>query len=141
MMTSGFDQFIFHYQVVETDLDTFGHVNNARYLSIFELARWQFITERGFGIDRIQQGQKGPVVLGIDIKFKRELKNRDRITIKSQTISIADKIMVLQQQMIKEDGSVSCEANFTVGYFDMRERKLIKPDQDWLNAIGVQARD
>src|SRR5579864_8644527 len=31
----------------ESQLDSFGHLNNARYLELFEQARWDVITERG----------------------------------------------------------------------------------------------
>ena len=36
--------FIYHTQIKEKDLDTLGHVNNAKYLELFEEARWDFIT-------------------------------------------------------------------------------------------------
>ena len=48
---------VFEQSIVirEEHLDTFGHVNNARYLEIFEQARWDFITDNGFGLDYIEQ--------------------------------------------------------------------------------------
>ena len=42
------------YQLVirEQHLDTFGHVNNAKYLEILEEARWDLITGNGYGLMR-----------------------------------------------------------------------------------------
>ena len=37
----------------EAHLDTFGHVNNAKYLEVLEEARWDFITRNGYGLDEV----------------------------------------------------------------------------------------
>lgn len=132
---------IFEYQVLirENHLDSFGHVNNAVYVQLYEEARWDFITKNGFGLDVVQQHQKGPVLLDLQVRFKREIKNRELIKITSQTIEIRNsKIMKLEQKMFKADGKIASEALFTVGFFDLKERKLINAEPEWLIAIGVK---
>lgn len=132
---------VFEYEVLirEFHLDSFGHVNNAAYVMLYEEARWDFITKNGFGLDYIQKHQVGPVILDLSVRFKREIKNRERIKITSKTIEIiGPKIMVLEQNMIKEDGKIASEAKFTVGFFDMKARKLIDANPDWLKACGVK---
>lgn len=131
----------FEYEVLiqEFHLDSFGHVNNAVYVELYEEARWDFITKNGFGLDYIQKHQMGPVILDLQVRFKRELKNRERIKIVSCTKEIVSpKIMVLEQTMFKPDGKVASEAIFTVGFFDMKERKLVNSSPEWLKAIGVK---
>lgn len=133
---------IFDYEVIirECHLDSFGHVNNAVYVQLYEEARWDFITKNGFGLDVIQREQKGPVLLDLQVRFKRELRNREKIIITSQTKEIvSSKIMVLEQKMLNAAGKVASEALFTVGFFDMRERKLIDAGADWLKAVGVKS--
>jgi YbgC/YbaW family acyl-CoA thioester hydrolase len=135
------DNLVFHYEVLirEMHLDSFGHVNNAAYVMLYEEARWDFITKNGFGLDYIQENQTGPVILDLSVRFKRELKNREKIVIKSHASEIiSPKIMVLEQSMIKEDGKVASEAKFTVGFFDMKERKLVNAPPEWLRACGVK---
>lgn len=135
------ENFFFEYEVLirEMHLDSFGHVNNAAYVMLYEEARWDFITKNGFGLDHIQEKQVGPVILDLSVRFKRELKNREKIIIKSKTLEIVSpKIMVLEQYMIKEDGKVASEAKFTVGFFDMKERKLVNASPEWLKACGVK---
>lgn len=130
----------FEYDVLilEKHLDSFGHVNNAAYVQLYEEARWDFITRNGMGLDRIQLQQIGPVVLGIDVKFKKELKNREQIKIRSQTKELLNsKIMILHQCMLKPDGKIASEAIFTVGIFDMKERRLLDVTDEWLKAVGV----
>lgn len=132
---------IFEYDVVirENHLDSFGHVNNAVYVQLYEEARWDFITKNGFGLDVIQRDQVGPVLLDLQVRFKREIKNREQIKIISQTKEIiSSKIMMLEQKMLKADGKVASEALFTVGFFDMKARKLIEPSPSWLHAVGVK---
>ena len=132
---------IFEYdvQIKEIHLDSFGHVNNAVYVQLYEEARWDFITKNGFGLGVIQREQVGPVLLDLQVRFKREIKNREFIKIQSQTREIiSSKIILLEQKMINSDGKIASEALFTVGFFDMQERKLITPPQEWLAAVGIK---
>ena len=66
---------VFEYDLLiqEFHLDSFGHVNNAIYVELYEEARWDFITKSGFGLDYIQLHQKGPVILDLKVRFRREL--------------------------------------------------------------------
>lgn len=134
------DNTVFEYELLiqESHLDSFGHVNNAVYVELYEEARWDFITKNGFGLDYIQQHQKGPVILDLKVRFRRELKNRERVKILSQTVKVSGKTMVLEQSIIKADGKLSSDAVFTIGFFDLKERKLIDPNPEWLKACGVK---
>lgn len=40
--------------------------------------------------------------------------------------------------MYKEDGKIASEAKFTVGLFDMKERKLTEGTPEWLHAVGMR---
>ncbi len=131
--------FKYRLQILEHHLDSFGHVNNAVYLQILEEARWDFITKKGFGLDVIKKIQKGPVILEIKIKFKRELKNREWIEIHSQAVEpINDRMYVLKQEIFNADGKVMTEVFLTIGFFDMVLRKLLVPEKEWLRAIGLE---
>ena len=123
--------------VSEAHLDSFGHVNNARYLALLEQARWDLITERGFGIEAIRSSRTGPTILEINIRFLRELGAREVIVIRTEMLSYERKIGKLRQQMLKRDGSVACEAVFTIGLFDVEKRRLVEPTPAWAHAIGL----
>jgi YbgC/YbaW family acyl-CoA thioester hydrolase len=135
------DNTVFEYEVLirEFHLDSFGHVNNAAYVMLYEEARWDFISKNGYGLDVIQKHQMGPVILDLSVRFKRELKNRDKIKITSRTVEvISSKIMMLEQMMINSDGKVASEAKFTIGFFDMKARKLIDATPEWMKAVGIK---
>ncbi len=123
--------------ISEAHLDSFGHVNNARYFELLEQARWDLITERGFGIDIIRSSRTGPTILEINIRFLRELKPRDVVVIRTEMISYEKKIGKLRQQMLKGDGTIACEAIFTIGLFDVDRRRLVEPTPAWAYAVGI----
>ena len=125
-------------RISEAHLDSFGHLNHARYFELFEQSRWDIITERGFGIDVIRRTQTGPVILEASAKFLRELAPRETVVIRSELLSYERKIGKMRQQMIKADGEVACDATFVFGLFDMAKRRLIDPTPEWAYAVGLE---
>ena len=121
----------------EQHLDTFGHVNNAKYLEILEEARWDLITRNGYGLAEVMRRRIGPTILEINLKFQRELRLRQAITIKSWVESYRKKVGRMMQQMWDAEGNLCCEALFVIGLFDLTARKLIAPTPEWMQAMGV----
>lgn len=122
--------------IKEVDLDVYGHVNNATYLVYFEEARWDFITKNGYGLKKIQETGLGPVILEMNVKYQKELCLRDEVVIESKPLSYHKKISKLSQVMLR-GGEVCCTAEFTIGLFDLKMRKLILPTDDWLKGFGI----
>ncbi len=131
-------EFRFEFEVKESHLDTFGHVNNATYLTLFEEARWDLITANGYGLRHIQKIQQGPIVLGVEVQFRRELLLREKVIIVSKVLNYEGRVSKMQQTMVKADGKDACIAVFSFGLFDMKVRKLIPPTEEWLRAIGLK---
>lgn len=136
-MTHDHSKFTYPIQIKEHHLDTFGHMNNATYLEILEEARWEFITSRGYGLEKIQETGLGPTILEINIKFKKEIRLREHINIESQLVSVNGKIARLKQVIRNSNNEIACEADFTLAFFDMRARKLVSLPPEWLYAIGA----
>lgn len=127
-------------EILEQHLDTFGHVNNAVYLQLYEEARWDFITKNGLGLKQILESKIGPVLLDVHMTFKSELGNREKIKIISQARSeMRNKfVMILDQKMVKENGKIASTLTLSVGMMDLKARKLISPSAEWLKALGVE---
>jgi|SRR5690606_21516353 len=123
--------------IQETHLDTFGHVNNATYLQIFEEARWDLIDGRGYGMDKIRETGLGPVILEAHVKFRRELKNRTRVVIRSQLVEHDEKIGKLRQRAFSlgEKEELACDALFTIALWDIHARKIVSPTPEWARAV------
>lgn len=128
---------IFAYDLVvkEFHLDTFGHVNNATYLQIYEEARWQFITENGYGLEKIKATGLGPVILEIKIRFVKELRLREKITIHSQTGEYNGRVGAIKQWITDAEDNICSDIELKIGLFDTHKRKLVEPTEEWLNAV------
>lgn len=138
----------FSSAIHEGHLDTFGHVNNAKYLELFEQARWDWITSGGYGLTKIEQTRQGPVVLECTLSFRRELTNRTPILIRSWIEKFGPKVSTVRQdlELRAEPGSstpdgrvVCCSATFTMAFFDLTTRRIIEPTPEWRRALGLGA--
>jgi thioesterase III len=125
----------------EQHLDTFGHVNTAKYLEILEEARWDLVSRNGYGLEEVLRRRIGPTILEINLKFQRELRNRQPIVIKTWMDSYTGKIGRVGQEIRDAEGNLFCEALFTIGLFDLTARKLIPPTPEWLRALGLTESD
>jgi acyl-CoA thioester hydrolase len=125
-------------RILESHLDTFGHVNNAAYLQILEEARWDLITRNGYGLEEVHRRRIGPVILDVRLRFVKELRNRAAIVIRSWTESYSGKIGKFAQQILDDAGEVCCDALFTIGLFDLDARRLIRPTPEWVAAMGLR---
>lgn len=127
--------------VLEQDLDTFGHVNNTIFLQYFEKARWQICTEQGYGLKEVHDTGVGPVILELNVKFKKELKLRDQICIESEVLSYGRAVAYYQQQLFKvnpqEEKELCADALFTFALFDLKARRIVPPTEKWIRAIGL----
>ena len=121
----------------ESHLDTFGHVNNATYLEIFEEVRWDIITERGYGLAEIRKQKLGPVILEINLKFKKEVTLRENVTIRTWVTKHEKKITTMRQIILNEKGEEACIADFVISLFDLKERKLVEPTPEWKKALAL----
>lgn len=131
----------FEYPVLirESLIDSFGHMNNAKYLELFEEARWEIINNRGFSVREIIKNGLGPVVLEVNMRFQKEIRLREPIKIFSEVEPMASqgKTMTMVQTMVNEKGDVCCTARFVFGLFDLKSRRLVSPTPEWSRAIGV----
>lgn len=123
----------------EFHLDTFGHVNNATYLSLYEEARWELIEGGGFGLAKIKELGMGPVILDLHLTFKRELVNRDQIIITALNGEMKNSLVFrMHQEMLRaDDNSICSTLDVSVGLMDLKKRKLIAPTSEWLSAISA----
>lgn len=129
--------YFFETMVQETQLDIFGHMNNARYLELFEQARWDLITQQGFGLQKIQETGQGPVILEAHLRFLKELKQRDKIKISVVCTEYNGKIGKLKQEMLNEKNEVCAELIVVMAFFDLKSRKIIPATPEWKAAIGI----
>lgn len=136
-MSTGWEKRIYRMTVLENHIDTFGHVNHATYLQLLELARWESITAQGMGMAYVQKHKIGPVILELQIRYKKELHLRDLIRIETQVQSFEGRIGEIKQEIFSEESDTChCSATIKFGIFDLTTRKLIAPSPEWKRAVG-----
>jgi acyl-CoA thioester hydrolase len=130
--------FTYDTAVRETQLDAFGHMNHARYLEVFEDARWDLINRAGYGLARIEEIGLGPVILEVRVRYRRELRAGQKIRVETRCVEYPGKIGQLEQRMIDESGAEACTAQILIGLWDVKARRLVAPTGEWLRAIGIE---
>ncbi len=129
-----------HYyriKILEEYLDTFGHLNHSNYLVLFEQARWEWITEKGYGLQKVQETQIGPVILELQVQYRKELKARQEVIIESYVAQHERLFTQIHQEMKSENGAVYAIIDLKFGCFDLKRRKLITPTPEWKAALGI----
>lgn len=133
---------IFFYQttILEHHLDAFCHVNNASYLQLFEEARWDFSKKGGYGLEWVLAKKKGPVVLNVEISFRKELVNKEKISIESRSTGLKNRLVLgFEQKMRKENGQLASAIKLDLGFMDLRLRRLSPFPEKWMENFGIQS--
>jgi acyl-CoA thioester hydrolase len=131
-------QYQFAYEVCPSDIDQAQHVNNASYCTIFEKARWALIQANGFDGPLLQQTTGiAPIVLELQIKFRKEMRLNQKIVVFTQYIDFRSRIAILEQAILGEHGTCAT-ALCHMGLLDLQTRKMVLPTQEWLQALGLQ---
>jgi YbgC/YbaW family acyl-CoA thioester hydrolase len=131
-------KFSYEFTVDPDLLDDYGHVNNAKYLNLYEEARWDILDQSGYGQEMVRKSRKGPVILEVNVRFSRELLPGQKIRIETTSRRKNDRIFYFDQAMINDKGEEASRAVFTSALFDLDKRKMIKPDEAWLKAFGFE---
>lgn len=121
------------FRVTPFDLDVFKHMNNARYLSYMEVARWSFQIQTGFLQLAIKKGWISPLSR-IDIRYNRPLKLFQKFTVSVSLIRIDEKFVYLYQEF-RSDGKVVAQALVASA---LREKRKIVPVEQYLTPLGYR---
>ncbi|WP_378731446.1 acyl-CoA thioesterase [Nocardia brasiliensis] len=107
------------------ELDTQGHLNQAVYLQYAEHARWELLRAAGLPQDKLIASGIGPVVLETTIKYLRELRSGDEVTVSVEFAWQTGKTFRFRHEIRKLDGTVAAEISVLTGLLDLTARKLV----------------
>ncbi|MBN2799914.1 MAG: acyl-CoA thioesterase [Deltaproteobacteria bacterium] len=122
------------FTVRATQVDTFGHLNNAAYLEIFEWARWEWSAAAGLDLMAYAKERRiGPAIVHIDLSFQREVRMHEPIAVRTwfhekRGTSRA----VVRQQMLREDGEIAAEMTLTFVLFDLDKRRALPLSEEFM---------
>lgn len=92
------------YRVLPTDLDLYGHMNNGRYFSIADLARFDLIRRRGVWKQMQARGWY-PVAAASTISYRKSLEPWQKFQIETRLLG-ADALNVFIEQRFVVDGEI-----------------------------------
>ncbi|MFI6166871.1 acyl-CoA thioesterase [Nocardia sp. NPDC051052] len=118
------------------ELDTQGHLNQAVYLQYAEHARWELLRSVGAPQDKLVASGIGPVVLENTIKYLRELRGGDEVTVSVDFEWSTGKTFRFRHEIRKLDGTVAAEISTTAGLLDLTARKLVAAPGERLAALA-----
>jgi acyl-CoA thioester hydrolase len=118
------------------DVDAFGHVNNAKYLTYIEQARVKYFNDI---VDWTYDWSKEGIILAkAEINFVNPVLFRDDIIVLTRCARLGNKSFDLQYQIIKMlDGEETLMADGTTVMvaFNYIHKKSIELPEDWKQAI------
>ncbi|UNZ17604.1 acyl-CoA thioesterase [Streptomyces sp. 891-h] len=107
------------------ETDTQGHLNQAVYLQYAEHARWSLLQAAGIEQSALVASGVGPVVLEQTLRYRRELRAGDEVTVSCAFEWGERKIFGMRQLIVKADGAVAAELTGVGGIMDLGARRLV----------------
>ena len=114
------------------DMDTFGHVNNARYLTYYEEARVSLMNELvGWSYD---WSKKGVILARVEVDFKNPVFFRDEIYVYIHCSAVGTKSFTLDYKMVrikdsKEEIVSTCRSVMVM--YDYETQKSVAVPEEW----------
>ncbi|HEU4965240.1 MAG TPA: acyl-CoA thioesterase [Bacilli bacterium] len=109
--------------VRSTEIDVNGHVNNAKYLEYFEWGREEWYEQAGLHYDVFTDMGIQTVTVNINVNYRKECKQGDRLSVKCRPEKMGTKSYVLKQEIVNQDGVLCADALVTSVTMDIETRK------------------
>ncbi|MWC28536.1 acyl-CoA thioesterase [Paenibacillus sp. MMS18-CY102] len=109
--------------VRSTEIDVNGHVNNAKYLEYLEWGREEWYEANALPYEVLKEHGVQTVTVNININYRKECRQGDRLTVITQPQSIGRSSYVLLQRIVNEQGELCADAQVTSVTMDVDTRK------------------
>jgi len=120
-------------QIRFNDVDKFGHVNNAVYLSFYDLGKTNYW---GFVCPDVNWEKDAIMVVRLEVDFISQIFSTDEISVQTAVTAIGTKSFDLAQRVIDlNTGIVKCFCRSTMVAYDLVEHQSKPLKKEWVNAI------
>ncbi len=130
------DEFATEIQIRYGDLDALGHVNNAIFLTYYELARINFL--KRFSTD-VSSNEFSIVIARAEVDFIKPIKFRDTVTVGTKVLKTGRTSITFQHRIYDDAGTIYSRA-VIIGVFVDRNGKPVNIPQkiiEFLDQTGV----
>ncbi|MES2015405.1 MAG: thioesterase family protein [Pseudomonadota bacterium] len=110
------------------DMDYNAHMRNTAYLDKSADVRMMYFADNGFPMAEFARLQLGPVVMKDVVEYFREVKLLEEIDVRLEMAGMSDDCsrMTLRNEFYRK-GVLAARVTSTVGWFDLKIRKLVCP--------------
>jgi acyl-CoA thioester hydrolase len=110
------------------DMDYNAHMRNTAYLDKSADVRMMYFADNGFPMAEFARLQLGPVVRKDEVEYFREIHLLDEVVVTMSMAGLSDDAsrMILRNEFFRK-GVLAARVNSTAGWFDLKQRKLIRP--------------
>jgi acyl-CoA thioester hydrolase len=129
-------RFIHPMEVRYGDLDPQGHLNNAKYLTYFEQARVQYLTELGLFSKDQSFSDIGVIIADIHIQYLTPVFWGAPVRVGVRTTKIGGKSLTIEQWIMSETGNpVYARGTVILVAYDYRTHTTMPVPEDWRQKI------
>ena len=109
------------------ELDPYDHVNHTNYLAYFETARIEYLSELGFGLDRMKREGFQIVVVALRARFQAAARLHDVLTITTEVVAVGRARSTWRQEMRRGDAPVA-DLEVDAAFTDLSGRPRRTPE-------------
>ncbi len=110
------------------ELDSFGHVNHAVYISYLEHARWKMLAEVSIGLKELQEWKRFPVIAEVNAKYRRPTFLGEKLEVKTEVVESGRVAFTLEQKIFRAEELVF-EGRVKVVLVDETGRPALMPEE------------
>jgi thioesterase-3 len=110
-------------EVRSTEIDSMGHVNNAKFLEYLEWGREEWYNQAKLPFDQFTTMGIGTVTVSIHIQYRKEATLGEQLTIHTKPLRSGTSSFVFYQEIRKETGEVVADAEVISVTIDLTTRK------------------
>jgi acyl-CoA thioester hydrolase len=126
-------KFVWSQPVVLRDLDTFGHVNNAVYLTYVENGRVDYFRQV-LGVTRPLDLNN--IIASVTLNFRSQASYGDTLEVGVRTDRIGSKSLTIQHEIRTDDGRIVADATTTQVAFDYERGETIPVPDEWRRILA-----
>jgi YbgC/YbaW family acyl-CoA thioester hydrolase len=114
-----------------SELDSFGHVNHAVFLSYFEHARFRALDEAGFSWSVLDEKGWAIFVVRVEVDYISEARREERLLVRTWADSFRRTSMVLVQNIVREDdhSDMVARARVTAVWIGLNRKPIRVPEE------------
>lgn len=116
-------------QIRFTDIDIFGHINNARYPELFDTSRYLYLTEL---IPDFDPNGKSMVLVHLETNFRKQIVFEDKVFVETRLEKVGERSIGMRQLIVNEkDGAVHADSYGVLSTYDAVLQQSFPMPEAW----------